>query len=124
MGDVDKSWRSTRDFSLSDYSAYLRRIERADERTRTAYPCSLRVIIHALQGCAEACKCRISKRLFLLRVAACCTVLRSQWYQSGIRTSGSYSPTAGPMAHPRDLRSHNPPTLVSRRCPTLQNWRI
>src|SRR5215211_859202 len=38
------------------YSAYLRRFERADERTRTAYPCSLRVIGQALQGFAEACK--------------------------------------------------------------------
>jgi hypothetical protein len=57
---------------------------RADERTRTAYPCSLRVITHALQGCAEACKCRISKRLSLLRFAPCCTVLRSRWYQSGV----------------------------------------
>src|SRR5215212_1750893 len=28
---------------------------RADERTRTAFPCSLRVIGHALQGCAGGC---------------------------------------------------------------------
>ena len=34
--------------SLSDYSAYLRRLERADERTRTAYPCSLRVRQNAI----------------------------------------------------------------------------
>src|SRR5918993_1654625 len=31
----------------------------------------------------------------------------------GIRTSDSYSPTAGLMARPRDLRSHNRPTSVS-----------
>jgi hypothetical protein len=46
--------------------------------------CSLRVITQALQGCAGGCKSRISRRLSLLRVAACCTVLRSRWYQSGI----------------------------------------
>ena len=46
--------------------------------------CSLRVIGQGLQGVAEACKSRISRRLPLLRVAECCTVLRSRWYQSGI----------------------------------------
>ena len=46
--------------------------------------CSLRVITQALQGFAQECKSRISRRLSLLRVAACCTVLRSRWYQSGI----------------------------------------
>jgi len=46
--------------------------------------CSLRVISQALQGYAQGCKSRISRRLSLLRVAECCTVLRSQWYQSGI----------------------------------------
>jgi hypothetical protein len=71
--------------NLRAYSAYLHRLERADERTRTAYPCSLRVIHQALQGFAQPCKCRISKRLSLLRFALCCTVLRSQWYQSGIK---------------------------------------
>jgi hypothetical protein len=35
-----------------EFCAYLSRVGRADERTRTAYPCSLRVIIHALQGFA------------------------------------------------------------------------
>jgi hypothetical protein len=42
--------------------------------------------------------------------------LRSQWYQSGIRASDSYSLTVSPMARPRDLRSHNPPTRDSRCC--------
>ncbi len=46
--------------------------------------CSLRVIHQALQGFAQECKSRISRRLSLLRVAQCCTVLRSRWYQSGI----------------------------------------
>ena len=62
----------------------LQEKKRADERTRTADLISLRVIIQALQGFAEACKSRISKRLSLLLIAACCTVLRSRWYQSSI----------------------------------------
>jgi hypothetical protein len=47
-------------------------------------PCSLRVIGHVLQGFALVCKSPIPKRLSLLGVAECCTVLRSRWYQSGI----------------------------------------
>src|SRR5215208_38518 len=46
--------------------------------------CSLRVITQALQGAAGGCDSRISRRFPLLRVAECCTVLRSRWYQSGI----------------------------------------
>jgi hypothetical protein len=53
----------------------------------------------------------------LLRVAPYCV-------PSGIRTSDSYSRTADPMARPRDLRSHNLPTPVSRHCCMLQNWII
>src|SRR5215212_6466093 len=81
----------------------------------------LRVITQALQGCAWTCKCRIFRGVFFPCLAACCTVLRSRWYQIGIRTSDSYSATAGPMARPRDLRSYNPPTPVSGRCCMLQN---
>jgi hypothetical protein len=33
------------------------------------------------QGIAQACKCRISKLLSLLRLALCCTVLLSRWCQ-------------------------------------------
>ena len=58
---------------------------RADERTRTADLISLRVISKTLQGFARGCKSRISKRLSLLWVAERCTVLRSRWYQSGIK---------------------------------------
>ena len=57
----------------------LQEKQRADERTRTAYPCSLRVITQALQGVAQLCKSPIPKRLSLLGVAVCCTVLRSRW---------------------------------------------
>jgi hypothetical protein len=73
--------------------------------------CSLRVIGHVLRGLAQECKSRISKRVSILWFAARCTALRSRWYQSGIRTSDSYSLTAGPMARTRDLRSHNPNKL-------------
>jgi hypothetical protein len=61
--------------------------KRADERTRTADLISLRVSHQALQELAQGCKYRISKRLSLLRVAQCCTVLRSRWYQSGINSA-------------------------------------
>jgi hypothetical protein len=46
--------------------------------------CLLRVIHQALQGFAQVCKSRISKGGSLLWVAACCTVLRSRWCQSGV----------------------------------------
>src|SRR5215203_166035 len=48
--------------------------------------CSLRVIIYVLQGFVRGCKSRISKGLSLPWLALCCTVLRSRWYQSGIRS--------------------------------------
>ena len=98
----------------------LQEKQRADERTRIAFLLQLRVIIQALQGFAGDCKCRIFRGISFACLAACCTVLRSRWCQSGVRTSDSYSPTAGPMASPRDRRSHNPPTPVSRAFPALQ----
>jgi hypothetical protein len=48
-------------FSEAEYSAYLSRIERADERTRTAYPCSLRVRGQWLPSVAQACRTRKGK---------------------------------------------------------------
>ena len=71
-------------FSPED-SAYLSRIRRADERTRTADLLQLRVIHQALQGFADGCKFRIPRPISCLRFALCCTVLRTRWYQSGIR---------------------------------------
>jgi hypothetical protein len=68
-----------------EFSAYLSRVGRADERTRTAYLLQVRVIIHALQGFAQGCKCRISKGFSIPSLALCCTVLRSRWCQSGVR---------------------------------------
>jgi hypothetical protein len=43
-------------------------------------------MIQALQGFARACRCRLSRRFSFLRLAACCTVLRSRWWQSGVRS--------------------------------------
>src|SRR3954463_16586162 len=48
--------------------------------------CSLGVIHQALQRVAGACKSRISRGLSLLGVAECCTVLRSRWCQSGVKS--------------------------------------
>ena len=67
---------------------FLSRFERADERTRTAYPCSLQVIIHVLQRLARSCKHRISKLVSFLCLVLRCTVLRSRWCQSGVRRTG------------------------------------
>jgi hypothetical protein len=79
------------DTNIVDFS-FLRDLQenqRADERTRTAYPCSLRVVGQALQGFAEGCKHRISKRVSFLCLAPCCIVLRCRWYQSGIKRPGA-----------------------------------
>jgi hypothetical protein len=45
----------------------------------------LRVITQTLQGIARGCKSRIFRGVSFPCLAACCTVLRSRWYQSGIR---------------------------------------
>jgi hypothetical protein len=50
----------------------------------------LRVITQALLGVAEGCKCRILRGVSFLRLAACCTVLRSRWYQSGVNERQSF----------------------------------
>src|SRR5215212_11100355 len=49
---------------------------RADERTRTAYPCSLRVCGQWLLDVAAACKFRINKRSLVPSIAHCCSKLR------------------------------------------------
>jgi hypothetical protein len=67
--------------------------------------CSLRVIGHVLRGFAQECKSRISRRLSLLRVAQCCTVLRSRWYQSGIKRL--------PLMHSRSLCQTSAPSILS-----------
>src|SRR5215212_8058909 len=53
------------------------RFLRADERTRTAYPCSLRVCGQGLLGVAGVCKFRISKPFLVPCIAHYCRVLRA-----------------------------------------------
>jgi hypothetical protein len=45
------------------------------------------VIGHVLQGSAGDCKCCISKGISFPCLAACCTVLRSRWCQSGVNSA-------------------------------------
>jgi len=104
--------------------------QRADERTRTA---NLPITSDkwGLQGFARSCTSRISKRFSLLRVALCCTVLRSRWCQSGIRSSDSYTLTVGstglePTPFGATIRRHPFPrvacccrTGLSKRIPLL-----
>jgi hypothetical protein len=83
------------------YSVCLCRIERADERTRTADLISLRVIHRALQGFARASKSRVSRRLSLLGIAPRCTLLRSRWYRSGVDIT--FVPDKDFLARPRPI---------------------
>jgi len=96
--------------ALPGASPYLRlsckcwKNERADERTRTADLISLRVIHQALQGFAEGCKSRIFKGVSFLCLAACCTVLRSRWCQSGVNialTSTSFCDSSLVLVSPQ-----------------------
>jgi hypothetical protein len=87
----------------SDFPANLKK-KGADERTRTAYPCSLRVIHQPLQGVARVCKTPISREVSLLCLAQGCTVLRSRWCQSGVNVS--------PVTAQRCLIGTLPPSLL------------
>jgi hypothetical protein len=58
-----------------EYSAYLSRLERADERTLTADLSSLRVCGQQLLSVAEVCKFGISKGFSVPCIAHYCTVL-------------------------------------------------
>jgi hypothetical protein len=49
----------------------------ADERTRTAYPCSLRVCGQWLLGVAEVCNYRVDKRFSVPCIAHYCRPLRA-----------------------------------------------
>jgi hypothetical protein len=74
-------------FLSQDWFGYTTEFE-ADLREPTSgldpLTCSLQVIFHALQGFARVCKSPISKPVSFLCLALCCTVLRSQWCQSGV----------------------------------------
>ena len=93
-------------------SCKCRKNERADERTRTAD--LLITSDHSgVAGVAGGCKCRIFRGVSFLWVAECCTVLRSRWYQSGIRTSDNYRLTAGPVACSRSFYRSIPTASLS-----------
>ena len=93
--------------------AFCRYFVRADERTRTADLTSLRVIIHGLQRFARACNSRISKPFSFLRLAGCCTVLRSRWYQSGINRGMAASRSCSLVARIRSTSGTARGTQVS-----------
>ena len=60
----------------SIFLQYLQVKRRADERTRTAYPCSLRVCGQGLLSVARDCESRISKRSVVPSIARYCTGMR------------------------------------------------
>src|SRR5918994_5462406 len=80
-----RTWSSHTDAGIRPFRFALW----SNERTRTTGLLQLRVIHHPLQGCAGDCKCRIFRGVSFPCLAACCTVLRSRWYQSGSNT-GAY----------------------------------
>ena len=53
--------------------------------------CSLRVITQASQRFGRGCKYRIFRGVSFLRLAECCTVLGSRWYQSGINFTRKFA---------------------------------
>ena len=90
------------------YFSFLQDLQakkRADERTRTADLISLRVIGHVLHGCAGSCKSRIFRGVSFLRVALCCTALRSQWCQSGVNRGGGLYLAATVIPEALELRA-------------------
>jgi len=64
--------------------------------------CSLEVIHRALQGFARGCKCRIFREVSFLCLAQRCTVLRSQWCQSGV----NIAPVVRARRTPGELVEH------------------
>src|ERR671910_311782 len=108
-----RTWSSHTDVGIRPFCFALW----SNERTRTTDL----LITSDLSGVAGGCKCRISRRLSLLRVAACCPVLRSRWYQSGIRSRWRaplrYSCKQGLKDGRRQdglgLVQRNPPALLS-----------
>jgi hypothetical protein len=109
MGTLGSSARGTLtpQLPLVSGSRLSQLLEETDERTRTADLCSLRVITQALQGFAQPCKSRISKRVFFPCLPACCTVLRSRWYQNGINR-GIASSQYCSLTHQSEVRPAPP----------------
>ena len=121
---------------IPEFFLQIARKQRADERTRTADLISLQVISHALQGFARDCRIRILKQFSLLRLERCCTVLRSQWCQSGVSrpwitrrryfcsalSSFSHSPFLKLVLNAADAPRSQPPLgfRLPRRPPALR----
>jgi hypothetical protein len=73
------TWPSpfTRNFSTNP-----KKIREPTSGLKNRFPLlQLRVITQTLQGFARGCKSRIFKGVSFPCLAACCTVLRSRWYQ-------------------------------------------
>ena len=70
-----------------------------------------------LQGLAGDCKSPISRRLSMLRIAACCTVLRSRWCQSGV--SRLWTRPRQVLCRPRTPLKAEPTRAVSKRLSRL-----
>src|SRR5215207_5497327 len=86
MGDVVKPTEDHQGLLHSAYLAYLWAIKRADERTRTADL----LITSDTSGVAGVCtglQIPLSRPVPVLCLAQRCTVLRSRWCQSGVRSS-------------------------------------
>src|SRR5829696_6419214 len=109
--------------SGSEYLAHCAQIEsRRREPTSGLEPltCSLRVRKRVLPGCAQSCKPRISEPVSFLCFAPSCTVLRSRWYQNGMKISflfGSFRSEPAPLQHGELLQALDlapePPALRS-----------
>ena len=69
------------------------------------------MITQALQGCAGDCKCRIFRGVSFLRLAPCCTALRSRWCQSGVKRCQEF----GRWRSHVSLRSLLVPATLSKR---------
>jgi hypothetical protein len=75
------------------------------------YLLRLRVIGRAMQGFAQDCQYRSSKWLSQPRVAACWSVLRSRWRQSGVKRCQEFVRWRSHVF----LRSLLVPTILSKR---------
>ena len=69
------------------------------------------MIIQALQEFARGCIYRISKPVFFLRLALCCTVLCSRWCQSGVKIGIAASRSCSLVARTQSTSSTSSATL-------------
>jgi hypothetical protein len=104
-------------FGLRSFSCKSAQKESRRADLRTAGLSSLRVIIHVLQRIWQPCISPIFTGFSLLRLAPCCTVLRSRWCQSRVKQH-RFS-----VSMPR--RSHSLPVLWPTKVSGQQgDWRF